>query len=105
MTVIADLTTLKRWIGAVGSADDPNLQMALDQAINSVSFEVYPQYVTEDEVQGAMIDQAGRWWSRRRSPEGVAGSSEFGVVRVTAIDPDIRRKLRPYRDLTKAGIV
>jgi ABC-type ATPase with predicted acetyltransferase domain len=104
VAVTADLATFKRWVGAVGAADDDNLRMALDQAASSVAFVVYPQYLTEDEVQGAIVDQANRWYQRRRSPEGVAGFSEFGVVRVTALDPDIRRKLRPYIDMTKAGV-
>jgi hypothetical protein len=104
VSVTADLATFKRWVGAVGTADDDNLRMALDQAQSSVAFVVKAEYLAEDEVQGAIVDQANRWYQRRRSPEGVAGFSEFGVVRVTALDPDIRRKLRPYIDLTKAGV-
>ena len=58
MAVVADLATLKSWLGAVGSADDANLQVALDQAISSVTFDVKAEYLAEDEVQGAMLDTA-----------------------------------------------
>jgi hypothetical protein len=40
-----------------------------------------------DLTLGILI-QAGRLFGRRRSPEGVLGSSEWGTVRVGRIDPD-----------------
>ena len=101
---VADLATLKVWLGVTGTTDDANLQSALDQSVSNITPKVYPEFVVLDDVQGAMLDQASRWYQRRRSPEGVSGFGEFGVVRVSTIDPDIRAKLRPYLDLSKAGV-
>jgi hypothetical protein len=37
---------------------------------------------------------AGRWFTRRRSPDGLIVSSEFGSTRIPSFDPDIERLLR-----------
>ena len=104
MTVVADLPTLKSWLGTLSSADDALLQIALDQATSWITARVYPEALADDEVQGAILDQASRWYQRRRSPEGVAGFSEFGAVRISALDPDIRAKIEYALDLTNAGV-
>jgi hypothetical protein len=36
-------------------------------------------------------------FKRADSPLGVAGFGEFGVVRVTQLDPDVKALLEPYR--------
>lgn len=43
-----------------------------------------------DVVEQATLIQATRLFKRKDSPEGVVGSAEWGVVRVGAIDPDVR---------------
>lgn len=43
-----------------------------------------------DEVAQATLIQAGRLYKRRDSPEGILGSPEWGTVRVSRIDPDVR---------------
>ncbi len=37
---------------------------------------------------------AGRWFTRRRSPDGLVVSAEFGSTRIPSFDPDIERLLR-----------
>lgn len=101
MTVTADLATLKRWLGTIGTADDDLLQICLDQALSWTADNVYDTDLAIDEVQGAIVDQSARWYQRRRSPEGVAGFSEFGAVRVMAVDPDIREKLALHLSMAK----
>lgn len=47
-------------------------------------YPVLPQVVTD-----ATLLQAARLFKRRQSPEGVLGNSEFGLVRVSRVDPDV----------------
>lgn len=39
------------------------------------------------------IRLAGRWHTRRRSPDGLVAMAEMGAARVTSFDPDIDRML------------
>lgn len=55
----------------------------------------YPA-VPED-VQMANLLQATRFYLRRQTPEGVAGSSEWGVIRMSNLDPDVRQMLKDHR--------
>lgn len=52
-------------------------------------------------VAEATLLQASRLRKRRTSPEGVAGTAEWGPVRVTRVDPDVEALLR---DLVLPGI-
>lgn len=36
---------------------------------------------------------AGRWFNRRRSPDGLIDMGELGTTRVPSVDPDIERML------------
>lgn len=47
---------------------------------------------TEDVVLGT-VRLAGRWHTRRRSPDGLIDMGELGASRVPSIDPDIERLL------------
>ncbi len=49
-----------------------------------------------DEVAQAAQLQAARLYRRKDSPEGVAGSAEWGLVRVPHLDPDVRAMIDPY---------
>jgi hypothetical protein len=40
-------------------------------------------------VKQATLLQASRLFERRNSPQGVAGTTEWGAVRVTRLDPDV----------------
>ena len=53
-----------------------------------------------DEINQAALIQAARIYRRKDSPEGVLGSSEWGALRVSRIDPDVMALTDPYR---KAG--
>ena len=50
-----------------------------------------------DDVKQAVLLQANRLWKRKGSPEGIAGSAEWGVVRLPRVDPDIELLLAPLR--------
>lgn len=47
----------------------------------------------EDMVLGT-LRLAGRWYTRRRSPDGLVAMAELGAARVPSVDPDIDRMLR-----------
>lgn len=49
-----------------------------------------------DQVAQACLLQATRLNKRRHSPEGVAGSTDFGFVRVARVDPDVQALLAPF---------
>lgn len=50
-----------------------------------------------DEVAQACLIKAARVFRRKDSPEGIAGSSEFGVVRISKYeDPDVVLLLAPF---------
>jgi len=50
-----------------------------------------------DEVSQACLLQASRLFNRRKSPEGITGNSEWGLVRVTRVDPDVASLIQPYQ--------
>ena len=104
MTVTADLASLRAMIGAISDNDDELLQSSLDQANAWAEDHLYPERIPRDDVQGGILLLASRIFQRRRSPEGVAGFSEFGAVRVLVTDPDIARQFEFSVDLTKAGV-
>lgn len=52
--------------------------------------------VPEPVVQATLI-QAARLYRRKDSPEGVAGSAEWGLIRVPSLDPDVRALVEPFR--------
>ncbi|MFF1417471.1 phage gp6-like head-tail connector protein [Streptomyces sp. NPDC058280] len=45
--------------------------------------------VVPDEIAEATLIQAARLYRRKDSPEGVTGSAEWGVVRLSRRDPDV----------------
>lgn len=51
--------------------------------------------VPDDVAEAAMI-QATRLFKRADSPEGVMGSAEWGVVRLSRRDPDVWALIEPY---------
>jgi hypothetical protein len=55
-------------------------------------------------VKQACRLQVARVFKRQDSPLGVAGFGEFGVVRVTQLDPDVKAMLAAYRRGENAGI-
>ncbi|GGZ80265.1 head-tail connector protein [Streptomyces echinoruber] len=51
--------------------------------------------VPDDIVQATLI-QASRLFKRKDSPEGVMGSAEWGVVRLSRRDPDVWNLIEPF---------
>lgn len=49
-----------------------------------------------DDVAEACLIQASRLFKRKDSPEGVMGSSEWGVVRLSRRDPDVWNLIEPF---------
>ena len=49
-----------------------------------------------DEITEASHIQAARLYRRKDSPEGVTGSAEWGVVRLSRRDPDVWNLIEPY---------
>ncbi len=49
-----------------------------------------------DAVMQANLLQAMRLYRRKDSPEGVAGSADWGLIRVPNLDPDVRALLAPF---------
>lgn len=49
-----------------------------------------------DDIVEACLIQAARLFKRMDSPEGVMGSSEWGVVRLSRRDPDVWNLIEPY---------
>jgi hypothetical protein len=43
-----------------------------------------------DDIVMACQMQATRYYKRRGSPEGIAGSAEWGVMRIPFLDPDVK---------------
>lgn len=54
---------------------------------------------TPDPVKRACLIWATRLVNRRNSPTGIVGFGEYGGVRLSTVDPDVRSLLAPYRDL------
>lgn len=49
-------------------------------------------------VKQACLIQASRYYERKNSPFGVAGSNEFGVVRLmNKLDPDVEQMVKPLQ--------
>lgn len=49
-----------------------------------------------DDIAEAALIQASRLFKRADSPEGVMGSAEWGVVRLSRRDPDVWALIEPY---------
>lgn len=88
----------------VDALDTARLQSALDAAVSFVE-RVRPRFNYEGDLGSALPDPtpdlrlgtlrlAGRWHTRRRSPDALIEMGEMGASRVPSIDPDIDRLLR-----------
>ena len=60
---------------------------------------------TPTAIKQACLIQAERLYKRKDSPFGVAGSTDFGVVRLLSkLDPDVEQLVKPYRRLRLPGV-
>lgn len=58
-----------------------------------------PDATVPPAVHTACLMLASRLWDRRKSPHGVLGTGELGVIRVTGVDRDVEQLLLPHRDV------
>lgn len=98
------LADLKLDLGVEDDRDDPRLGQVLDAAVGFVqrvragdfNFDADPESTlpapTADLVLGT-LRLAGRYHTRRRSPDGLVQMAELGASRVSSYDPDIDRLL------------
>jgi hypothetical protein len=98
------LRELKDDLGVTDTRDDVALATVLGAAVEFVeqarggdfNFDGDPD--SELPAPGPMlwlgtVRQAGRWFNRRRSPDGLIDMGELGATRVPSVDPDIERLL------------
>lgn len=103
-TIVADLDTLRAYVGARGTQDDALLEARLIVATERTYERTYPDRWAHNDVQEAILLLASRLYKRRQSPEGVAGfGGEGGVVRIIAGDPDYNDLIERHLDMTKVG--
>lgn len=91
----------------VGDRDDDALRLVLDAAVALVE-----RVRSDINYTGDILDErpgpdgdlvlgtlrlAGRWHTRRNSPDGLVSMGEMGSSRVPSFDPDIERLLRVGR--------
>lgn len=103
-TLVADLATLKAYVGARTTTDDVVLQQRLDAAAEYVYEHTYSDQWAHVDVQEVILMRASRLYKRRQSPEGVGGFA--GVVtdvRVTVGDPDEEALIDRHRDWKRVG--
>lgn len=81
---------------------DSLLQRCLDATVSHIAGRLggWVPVPWPSHVETAVLIQTSRLYKRRNSPEGVAGFGEFGVVRVSSLDPDVETLLG--RDLLYA---
>jgi hypothetical protein len=104
-TVVADLATLRLYVGARTQNDDVLLQGRLDVATAYVYERSMDERWGHPDLQEAILLLASRLYKRRQSPEGVAGFTAEGiVVRVLAQDPDVRFLMERHLDCLNLGV-
>jgi hypothetical protein len=95
------LAELKAFLGRTIDTDDDVLEMAITAATAVIDqFTDNPLTGTiPDAVKYACLIQAGRFYKRKDSLFGVAGSPEMGnELRLLAkLDPDVQVLIRPYK--------
>lgn len=102
----ADIDALRASIGTASNLNNTLLERALRAATSWARDRVMPEVFNDDETQEAIVLLASRWYKRRQSPEGVAGWSDLGLIRIISQDPDIERMLERKIDYSygKAGL-
>lgn len=100
----ADLDAVRAALGTVSNVSNTNLERALAAATRFVTERVYGAKLDDDDTQYAIVLGTIRLYKRLGSPEGVAGWSDLGVVRILGADPDIARLLEFKLDMTRFGL-
>lgn len=104
-----DLTRLKTDLGVTDDRDNAVLAEQLAAAVAFVErthrgryefdvlFGVTGLPLPGPEMELGTIRLAGRWWSRRRSPDGVIAMGEVGTQNIPGFDSDLERMLEMGR--------
>lgn len=97
------LNALKLDMGVDDTRDDDRLDQVLEAAVAFVvrvrprfNYEADPDSDYPDptaELYLGTLRLAGRWHTRRRSPDALVDMAELGASRVPSFDPDIERLL------------
>jgi len=102
---VPELTDVKVDLRIEDTIDDGALQPCLDAAIAFVQDQHRDRYNVDEDpfstlpsvpssVRLGTVRLAGRWYTRRRSPDGLIASADFGSARIPSIDADIERLLK-----------
>src|SRR5689334_24989115 len=102
---IPSLTELKVDLDLQDAIDDSALQSCLDTAVAFVQDRHRDRYNVDEDpfstlpsmpssVRLGVVRLAGRWYTRRRSPDGLIATVDFGTSRIPSFDSDIERLLR-----------
>lgn len=103
------LPALKVDLDATTERDDPALQVQLDAAIAFVErthegrYEFDPVFGTSGlpapgaEIELGTVRLAGRWFARRRSPDGLVAMGDLGTTNIPGFDSDLERMLEMGR--------
>lgn len=91
-------------IDLTDTRDDTKLQRELDAAVafvervrTGINYTADPESADPDPTDDLFLGTlrlAGRWKTRRRSPDGLINQGELGTSRVPGVDADIERLLR-----------
>ena len=105
-TWVPTLPDVKRDLRIEDTNDDAPLQACLDAAVSFVAEQHRDRYNVDESpfstlpsmpssVRLGTVRLAGRWHTRRRSPDGlIVTNAEFGTSRIPSFDADIERLLK-----------
>ena len=104
-SVVADLATLKRYLGVRGTVDDA----LLDERLTTARWEIYHD-VLEDRwglpaVQEAVVVRAAELYKRRQTRDGQGGvPGETPLFEVGPRGADVEQLIGPHLDWSKVGV-
>jgi Phage gp6-like head-tail connector protein len=104
MATWSSVAQLKDQLGITDTTSDDMLAQKLDAAheqlvlIGNPALLPGPDEPVPANLREAELIYAARLYTRKDSPEGIAGWGELGVIRIRD-DPDVRRLMGPYIDI------
>jgi len=87
------LADLKRDLSLTDTRDDTTLTACLDAAVTFVMRVRADVGDKNGDIALGTVRLAGRWFIRRRSPDGLLAMADLGAARIPSFDPDIERLL------------
>jgi hypothetical protein len=102
---VPSLLDVKRDRQIEDATDDEAIKLCLDAAVSFVAEQHRDRYNVDEDpfstlpsvpssVRLGTVRLAGRWLTRRRSPDGLISSADFGASRIPSFDADIERLLK-----------